>query len=150
SGALNKEGETVLKQMIRFASKVRDHARAALLLCSSSFRSANSQSRLCRLVQSRTFLINSCSSDEPSMTSLFFFFLLCHFFLIKSCLLVLHLSKSLCELKDQHFFLSGVSASSVSLCVVRWRHNGLRIGYSSSLTQGSSLPNWRSWKFLCR
>src|SRR5436305_10160888 len=62
SGALNKEGETVLKQIIRFASKREGithtvyaaRAWARLSCCvQAAFCSANSESRLCGLVRSR-------------------------------------------------------------------------------------------------
>jgi hypothetical protein len=59
SGAVNKEGEKVLKQIIRFASKREGitHTVSSLgsfiLLCSVLCRSADSEPRLCRSDTSR-------------------------------------------------------------------------------------------------
>src|SRR5947208_2483234 len=89
SGALNKEGEIILKQIIRFASKREGithtvYAARAWARLSCCVQAASAQQILnCDFVDWSdvgTFLINSCSSDEPSMTSLFFFFYFVTFF----------------------------------------------------------------------
>src|SRR4029079_16004856 len=73
SGALNKEGETVLKQIIRFASKREGithtvyAARAWARLCSSSFQQILNR-HFVDCSEVADVFDYSCSSDEPSMT----------------------------------------------------------------------------------
>src|SRR6185437_1721103 len=80
SGALNKEWETVLKQIIRFASKREGITTRSIRTPGRGFlavQAAFAQQILNRdfvdWPKSRTFLINSCSSDEPSLFFLFFY-----------------------------------------------------------------------------
>src|SRR2546421_7829580 len=80
SGALNKEGETVLKQIIRFASKREGITHTVYAARAWARLSCCVQAASAQQILNRDFVdwsevadaFDSCSSDEPSMTSLFF------------------------------------------------------------------------------
>ena len=73
SGAVNKEGETVLKQIIRFASKREGishtvYASRAWARLSCCFSTANFEPRLCRRGRSRRPFRLTCSTGANNQT----------------------------------------------------------------------------------